>query len=75
MPQIPARQFNRAGKSQISIFNDQIIHHSCIASLRKSWPAGDDAIGHNGRQIICLEFWILVIGFYLRFGFWCLEFS
>ncbi len=26
-----------------------------VASHRKPWSAGDDAIGHNSRSIICAE--------------------
>ena len=38
------------------MFNDQNIHHSCIASLRKLRHVGDYVVGHNCRGIICLEF-------------------
>jgi hypothetical protein len=58
MPQIPKRIFNRAGKSQISIFNDQNIYYSCIASLRKPRSTGDDAIGttEDGSFLLNFEF-------------------
>jgi hypothetical protein len=62
-------------KFQIPIFNDQNIHHSSIASLRKPGSAGDDTVGHGRKRINCLEFCIWVIGICLIFGFWCLEFS
>ena len=50
--QIPARiakQFNRAGKSQISIFNDQNDHDMCIAFNLIPYFAGHDADGHHCR--------------------------
>ena len=39
--QFPARRFNRAGKSQISILNDQNSLPSSNALLGKPWTAGD----------------------------------
>jgi hypothetical protein len=48
---IPNLKYQITNKSQISIFNDQNIHHSCIASLRKLWCNGDDAV-----ELYCIQF-------------------
>jgi hypothetical protein len=42
---IPNPKHQITNKSQITIFNDRNTHHSCFASLRKHWSAGDDALG------------------------------
>ena len=63
--QIPARiakQFNRAGKSQITIFNVQNIDHKCSAWLRKPRGAVVYAVGNDDGRILCLIFGIWVIG-------------
>jgi hypothetical protein len=44
---IPNHKHQNTNKSQITIFNDQNIHPSCIASLLKSESAGNDAVGRN----------------------------
>jgi len=42
---IPNLKYQITNKSQISIFNDQNIHHKRIASLRKPVSAGDATAG------------------------------
>jgi hypothetical protein len=53
---IPNLKHQISNKSQISIFNDQNIHHSFIVALCKPWVARDDAIKHIYGRIIGLEF-------------------
>jgi len=54
---IPKLKHQITNKSQNPIFNDQNIHPSWLASIRKPKFAGDDAMGHNcGLWIIYFEF-------------------
>ena len=78
IPQIIARRFNRAGKSQISIFNDQNLNYRCLASLRnplslqwwydsQSLLWEDQLIGFSNLSywdlfVICL----LVLGIFIK---------
>jgi hypothetical protein len=79
---IPNFKHQITNKSQISIINDRNKQRACITLLLIPMSADVEAIVHSGRQILCLacdelsrfEFRILVIGIYLRFVFWCLEF-
>ena len=45
------------------------LQYSC-----KTLSSDDYAILQNYWRINCLRFWIWVIGIYLKFVFWCLEF-
>jgi hypothetical protein len=65
---IPNLKHQITNKFQISIFNDQNIHLICIASLRKSRPAGQDATGAIKKDHLFEISNLDHLGFALRFG-------
>jgi hypothetical protein len=45
--EIPNLKHQITNKSQITIFNDQNILPSWLSSIRRPWPAGDDAMDRS----------------------------
>ena len=67
---IPNPKHQITNKSQITIFNDQNIDHSCSTSPRKPWFAGDGADGKTADGSFVWDFEFRLLGFvwYLLFG-------
>ena len=70
---IPNFKHQITNKSQISIFNDQRIHHNRITSFGKPGYAGDDTVGYDCGQTISLE--NLNLGHWNLFEIWLLVFG
>jgi len=72
IPQIPTRRFNRAGKSQITIFNDQNSHRGCILETRKLVFVGIISWGINADVrlfgILNFDHWNLFVIWFLELG-------